>query len=219
MTYPLNINNIVHVTIPTSIQGTNGAVLSEPYEFEFMTTTSPSYTKVRKIRLEIGGFISGIEDDTIQQAILEASLDADAITFQATRNTNFYNHARREYSTCLASKILLSNTTAKSMLKSKSLADLSVTYDPMALNEALNRLGDCIGRWEQQVIAGGYAKAIQSPRSVVKGEFDPDRPTVSRIWQSSDEGNLVSRRIPAANNRVRNAGHRRSLRTFWPRSR
>jgi len=215
----LGINNFVHVIVASGIQALDGSTLQEPFEIEFMTTTLPSYTNLRKVRLAVGGFISSLYDDTIQQSILEASLEADALNFQRFyTNTALFLHARREYTTCLASKMLLTNLTAKHMLRQKSLADLSVTYDPKALGDALGQLEDCLAKWEAQIISGGGAVSSQQPQMVIKGEYDPDRPAVSRMWSSSNDG-TISRRYPAANTRVTPLGHRRSLRTFWPTGR
>jgi len=76
-------NNLVQVTIPSGIKATDGSLLADEFEFEFMTVTNPSYTNLRKVRLETGGFTGDLEDDVIQTAILEASLDADSITASA----------------------------------------------------------------------------------------------------------------------------------------
>ena len=212
----LRENNFVHIIVASGLQALDGSKLMQPLEFEFMTYTTPNYTSVRKVRLEIGGFIPNVYDDTIQQAILEASLQANAMTFEKYRqNTEVYYHSRREYTTCLASKMILTNITAKHMLKSKSLADLSVSYDPTALGNALNQLDDCVQKWEAQVLSGGQAKKIQQPQMVVKGEYDPDKPIVSRMWMTNDMGD-VSRRVPAANERMRPIGQRRFVRTYWP---
>lgn len=212
----LNINNFVHVVVASGIQALDGSTLTEPYEIEFMTITSPSYSNTRKVRLAIGGFIASLYDDTIQQTILEASLEADAINFQKVyANTDLFIHARREYVTCLASKMLLTNLTAKHMLRSKSLADLSVTYDPTALNNTLAQLDDCLMKWQAQIIAGGGARSSQQPQMVIKGQYDPDRPIVGRIWSSNEEG-VISRRYPAANTKIRPWGQRRVVKTYWP---
>lgn len=212
----LQFNNLVIVTIPSGIMATDGTALSEEFEFEFLTTTSPSYTNIRKIRLEAGGFMNGIEEDAIQTAILEASIEADAITFATTAtNNNVFQHARREYVTCLASYMLVQNT-GNLMLKSKVLGDLEVEYDTRGLQGMLDKLRDCIDRWQPQVLTAGGAKAVSQPSYVVKGELDPDRPNVSRMWSAGNNGTINSR-IPAANTRERPLGQRRYLRSFRPK--
>jgi hypothetical protein len=212
----LRNNNFVHIIVASGIKALDGSVLADPLEIEWMTPIEPAFTTVRKVRLEIGGFIANVYDDTVSQAILEASLQANAMTWEKFRQqTEMYYHARREYATCLASRMILTNITAKHMLKSKTLADLSVAYDPTALGNALNQLDDCVQRWESQVLSGGQARKIQQPQLVVKGEYDPDKPIVSRMWMTNDMGD-VSRRVPAANERMRPIGQRRFVRTYWP---
>jgi len=209
----LNVNNVVTVTLTSGIEAEDGSVLEDDTVFEFMTITSPSYANVRKVRLEIGQHITGLYDDVIQTAILEASLEADVLTFKVGQiNTELYNHARRQYVACMASSILLSNITAGA-IRSKTLDNLSVEYDSNSIRDAMDRVQECMTRWEGELLMGGWAKAAQKPEYVVKGERDPDRPDVSRSWMSTDSGE-ISRRYPAANTRQRPQGRRRHLRTY-----
>ena len=209
-------NNVIHVEIPSGLQPLVGSALEDPYEFDFMTTINPGYSNVRKVRLEIGSFVRNLFDDVIQTAILEASIETDVITFYtADTNADVYQHARREYVTCMASALLLNNMGSGN-LRSKTLADLSVEYDSSALHKNLDRLRECMARWEPQVIAGGLANKVTQPKGVIKGEYDPDRPIFSRLWQSLDDG-TISRRIPAANTRERPAGKRRYKTTYKKR--
>lgn len=209
-------NNVIHIEIPSGIQPLIGQALEDPYEFDFMTTIDPGYSNVRKVRLEIGSFVGHLFDDVIQTAILEASLETDVITFYTAEiNTDLYQHARREYVTCMTSALLLNNMGAGN-LRSKTLADLSVEYDSSALYNNLDRLRECMARWEPQVIAGGLASAVSQPKGVIKGEYDPDRPIFSRLWQSLDDG-TISRRMPAANTRDRPAFKRRYKTTYKKR--
>lgn len=212
----LYTNDVVGVTIASGIQATDGSSLESSHEFEFMTTISPGYTNIRKVLLRTGSFLTSLEYDVLQTAILEASIEADTLTFSRTQvNLNVFRHARREFVTCLASSMLLNNL-ANGSLKAKTLGDLHVEYNTQGLMDTLQGIEDCMSRWEPQIMAGGGAKAKQNPKMVVKGEYDPDRPAVSRMWQSTDEGS-VSRRIPAANTREQLTGQRRHLRTYRKR--
>jgi hypothetical protein len=211
-------NNVVQITIPSGIQSTDGSYLEEEYEFDFMTTTSPSYTNLRKVRLEVGGFIGSLGDDTIQTSILEASLEADSITFLTGQvNERVFNHARREYTTCLAGSILLDNL-GNLQLKSKTLGDLSVQYDTNGIRDMLGKLHACADKWAPQIMSGGGAKSAAQPSRVTKGVLDPDRPIVSRSWEPT-EGGTARRQMPAANTRERPLGKRRFLRTYYNRKR
>jgi hypothetical protein len=181
-----------------------------------MTTTCPSYTNVRKVRLEVGGFLSEISDDTIQTSILEASLEADALTFvKSLVNTNLYLHARREYVTCLASSYLLDNLNNQT-LKAKTLADLSVQYDTNGIRDALGKVQNCLDKWLPQLAAGGGAKEATQPRGVIKGACDPDRLKAGRLWQSEENGLISTPVYPGANTKARPAYKRRYVKGFKP---
>ena len=206
-------NDLVQVTIGSGLQATDGTFLDEEFDLEFLATTSPSYANVRKIRMEIGAFVSQLPDDIIQMGILEASLEADVLTWApVSANNRLFLHARREYVTCAASQILLTNV-GNLLLRTKTLADLHVEYDTNGVRDATNRLIDCMDRWESQIIAGGGARAGSQPEMVVKGANDPDRPLFSRMWQSTD-GREASRRIPAANTSTEDNRTRRQKRTY-----
>lgn len=204
-------NDLVQVTIASGLRATDGTYLEDGYELEFLTTTSPSYSSPRKVRLEVGAFVETIPDMILEMAILEASLEADALTFiQGRYNDPLYKHARYEYTSCLAAATLLTNV-GNLLLRSKTLADLSVTYDTNGVRDAMDKIRACLDTWKPQLLAGGGAKAITQPSYVVKGELDPDRPAVSRSWYSTEDGD-ISRRVPAANDRVqprRSRRHRR----------
>jgi hypothetical protein len=216
----LKPNNIVTITLASGIAATDGTTLGSETTLSFMTTASPAYTNIRKINLEIGGFIGDIPNEVMQTAIIEASMEADTLSFNIKntrgyameRNDSVFNHARREYTTCLASQILLNNMNNMS-LRSKTLGDLHVEYDTNGIRDAIRKVDQCRERWIEQIMAGGFAKAAKTPASVVKGEMDPDRPIVARSWQSTDSGG-VSRRIPAANTRETSTNSRRYLRTW-----
>ena len=179
-----------------------------------MTITAPSYTNLRKVHLEAGGFIGNVADDTIQLAILEASLEADIISFQTSNRTAVFNHARRQYTTCLAANILVHNLGTG--LKSKSLADLRVEYDTTSIREAIMRFMECMNKWEPQVMSGGNTQNAKTPALVVKGELDLDRPIVSRGFESASQSSMA-RRVPAANTRALPKNSRRYVRT-WGRT-
>jgi len=204
-------NDLVEVTLTSGIQATDGTYLTNGYTFEFMTNTSPSYSEVRKVRLEVGSFIGDLPDTTIQTAILEASLEADQLSFEATQNTNFFAHARREWTTCKVAFTLLDNVTSHA-LRSKTLADLRVEYDTNAIVKTMMRIMDCIQKWEPQIIAGGYAKTAQQPLMVIKGELEFDRPAAGRLWSSTDSS--ISDRYPAANETDKESLSRRYEKIF-----
>ncbi len=210
----LHINNIVEVTLTSGINDVSGNHLKDGFSFSFLTTTSPSYTDILKVKIEAGGWIGDLPDDVIQLAILEASLEADVITFIKGSPTAFYVHARREWTTCKALMMLLINM-GNGMLKSKTLDNLSVTYDTAGLVDAMDKSMQCMLKWEGQVIAGGGLRGTGQPVGVVKGACDPDRPNVGRLWISTDNG-YGPNNVPAANDKVK--PYRRSYSIFNPNS-
>ena len=206
----LYVNNVVKIEV-RDIYGTDGTLLSEPFILEFLTTTSPAYTNIRKVHLEGGAWISTVLDDTIQTAILEASVEADIITSAVRdKSSSLYLHARREYVTCLVNADLLGNMSANN-IKYKSLDNLSVAYDTDMIKDALARAEDCVDRWLPQLEYNQvYAKGV------VKGEYDPDRHQVSRMWVFNSK-DVAGRGMPAANDRVKFFGSRRYRRRFAPK--
>ncbi|MBD3268458.1 hypothetical protein GF373_17460 [bacterium] len=201
-------NNIVTVTIDSGILSSDGSSMEEDYEFSFLTEITPAYTDSSKVELEVGSVLTDVEDDTIYLAILEASLEANALNFQKTNlNSDFFKHARREWTTCRAAAVLATNARAKIINTRKTLGDFTVEYDPNALSDLLDRIVSCLHRWEPQLTSGGYA--TQTPVGTIKGEYDYDRPMIGRSWVSNSEGTYISRRVPAANSKMKNDNSRR----------
>lgn len=208
----LTTNNLVTITLDSTIASESGATLGSDYSFSFTTTYSPYYCTLRKQRLEVGTFISDVADDTINLAIFEASLAADALTWGSTTTssavTSYYNFVRAQWTCCKAQEILLINTTGGSNnLKSKELGDLRVEYQT-GTNDALNRALACLERWEGALQAGGAQ--VQGPAMVVKGANDPDRPPAGRVWYKKDG-------MPVANTRYKNTNYRRYRHTYYQR--
>lgn len=205
----LNNNNLVTITLGSGINSMGGLTLDEDYEFWFTTTYSPYYCTLQKIRLDIGAYISSVSDDTINAAIHQGSLGADALTWDKTYiSDSYYKYVRTQWTCCKAQETLLLNAAGKSNLKSKKLADLEVTY-ATGINEPLDRALGCLQKWENSLHAGG--RSIRSPMMVVKGELDPDRPTIGRGWGYAN-GNMM----PTANSRVITTTSRRYRNTYYP---
>jgi len=137
---PLLNNNMFFIQLDEDIASTDGYTLGDDYTFYYTTTYDPLYSSIRRIRLELGPFIEEVPDDTINLAIFEASLEADALTFGPVSLTGnalqFFNFARRQYVTCVTELILLGAITSDSGgggAKSKRLADLSITTVTMQM--------------------------------------------------------------------------------------
>lgn len=207
-------NNVVTVTLDSVISSTSGNSLAEDYTFYFTTKYAPLYSSVRKIRLDIGAYVQNVPDDTINFAIFEASLEADFITFgDATTVTAYYEFIRRQWTTCRAEEILLTNLlNAGGGLKRKKLADLEVEYDPKAIGNALDRALGCLAKLTPALNARGLA--VQTPVGFIKGELDPDRPAVGRLWNNVDLNDFPT---PAANARSKALTSRRYRSGYYSR--
>lgn len=213
-TYPssgLFNNSLVEIILSSEISSLTGTSLGEDFSIVFSTTLEPLYSSVRKVRLDAGGLLRDVRDETINIAILEASLQADLMVFNTTTvNNNLLVHAKRQYVTCLAAGTVARNILSSGgVLKSKSLADFKVDYDNGVMSNLLNKLDDCASKWEIQLMAGGGARAIRNTQGFVKGENDPDRPSTGRGWYAISPGET-----PIGNSKYRNTGSRR-WRTGW----
>ena len=160
-------NNLVSVKLKQGIASVSGETLQEDVEFQFFTTLSPFYTSINKVRLEVGSLVTEIKDLTSALSILESSIEADSLSFSTTNiNEDLFNHARREYVTAASAFKLVSNVGGN-LLKSKSLGDLSVTYDTNSHRDVLEHLQEMMRKWGDQLMSGGGAKAIRAPQLVV----------------------------------------------------
>jgi len=206
-------NNLVTVTLLPGIAATTGEVFGETIVLEFLTDLTPYYTSTTKVNLEVGSLVNEIKDLTSAMSILESSIEADALTFSLTEvNSELFKHARREYVTAASAFKLVSNVGGN-LLKSKTLGDLSVTYDTGSHKDILEYLQEMMRKWGEQLMAGGGAREIRNPKMVVKGSKDPDRPIADRMWKEPSESN----KIPIANSSEETISTRRSLKTHKKR--
>jgi hypothetical protein len=197
-------NNVVTVKLEDDIKSVYGVALSEDYEFYFSSSYTPMYSSVRKVRLEYGAQLSGVADDTINLAIFEASTLADALVWaSASTSSTYFLRARREWTTCKAGEMLLTNMLGiHGGLRAKKLGDMEVQYSQNDLQITLERAINCTQKWLAVLHGGGYA--VQTPTIAVKGEYDIDRPPIGRGWGRTSGG------VPIAN-----AKRRQNLARRW----
>jgi hypothetical protein len=215
-------NNIVRLKLDKDIADLNGNALGSDYESYFTTPYTPLYSSLRRIRLDLGPLLVDVPDETIMLAILEASLQADAIRFKTITQATFFNQARRQYTTCLAEFILVRALLGDSSLAdrmSKTLGDLSVSRagGPGNLRNILAQLEDCAASWEVSVQSGGEIHPAGSlkPQYSVKGALAEDFIFVNRQWEPTSGVGVHSSQSAA--NSSRYASGRRDLRTFRKR--
>jgi len=215
----LYTNNIISIELDKSIADTNGNTLNTDQEFYFTTTYTPLYSDERRIRLDIGPLITNLPQETIMFAILEASIQADAFSFSTTiSNSNYYYHAKWQYTTCVAEMILVKAMLGDPSLSSKMskrLGELNVSRGGADyLNDLLAKLEDCAYGWEIGVQSGGDVTRGTSvrPQVGVKGELSEDAIVVSRQWEPTSGVGITSNRS-AGNHKIYHSG-RRDLKTF-----
>ena len=205
-------NNLVTVTLDKTIASTGGTELGSDYQFWFTTTYNPYYCTLKRMRLDIGAYIPNIPDDTVNLAIFHASQGADALTWNASASTDvsqYFSYVRTQWTCCKAQETLLINAIrGEDRLKAKQLGDLKTEYY-QAPSDALDRALACLERLELALHAGGAA--VQVPQMVVKGELDPDRPNVGRLWYRSD-----NTQMPASNTRSQLSTSRRYRSGYYP---
>jgi len=195
-------NNLVTVTLDSTIQSTGSTALGSDHEFSFSTEYYPMYCTLRKMRLMIGAYIDSIANDTVNLAIFVASQEADLLTWNKDNlSDEYYQFARGQWTCCRAAQLLLMNTIGGSgSLKSKRLGDFAVEYDTSGnVMKPLTNAEDCLIKWEGAIMAGG--RQVQTPISVVKGELDVDRPPIGRGWLHARS--LHGTQTPVANRRLR----------------
>jgi hypothetical protein len=212
-------NNIVVLTLDKKVADNNGNTLGSNQEFYFGTTYTPLYSSEERIRLDIGPLIVDVPQETVMRAILEASIQADANTFSTSiSNSEYFYHARWQYTTCLAEYILVRGLLSDPSLTdkmTKRLGELSVSRGGSgSIEELLARLEDCAFGWEAAVQTGGDIARGTSlrPRVSVKGEFADDAIVVSRQWEPTSGVGVTNKH--SAGNHKRYASGRRDLKTF-----
>ena len=215
-------NNAVIIELKSTIAATDGTTLGQDYRWHFTTTYNPIYSSVRRVRLDLGPLIKDIPDDTINLAIFEASLEANALIFGVLNPSNwkYFHFARRQYVTCLAEVILLGSLMGSGGggAKSKRLADLDVDYDGN-LDDLMSKALACLAKYEPVLTSAGELAAgtSQRPSMVIKGISDPDRPNVGRGWEPTSSYLGADVQMPAANIKSRYSWKRRWKRDFhWP---
>jgi hypothetical protein len=216
-------NNIVILTLDSLIADTDGNTLGTDYTSYFSTPYSPLYSSMRRIQLDIGPFITDVDEETIMLAILDASVYADSINFtNSIENTTFYYRARWEYTTCHAEHTLIRamlGDTGLSDRLTKKLGDLEVSRGgAVGLNDMLADLKDCMLEWEVVLQSGGALTPNTSVKPVygVKGQYAEDAIVVGRQWEPTSGSQTTN--FHSAGNIGRYASGRRNLKTYRRRT-
>jgi len=213
-------NNMVIVRLRGEIAALDETTLGSDYLWYFTTTYNPLYASARRVQLDMGSIASEIPEDTMNQAIFEASLEASAYQIitnvASSKEVSMFSFARRQYVVCRAQMILLDALINKGISvsdqMSKKLADLQVTRGGGTSNIAtsMEKLDKCMEKWLAILETGGILGPGTSlkPSIAVKGTFDPDRPMIGRDWGTTNTTD-PNGAMPAANAKFRISGTRR----------
>lgn len=215
-------NNIVIIRVDKNVQSSSSVALGSDYISYFSTPYTPLYTSIRRVQLDLGNLIANIPEETIMLSILEASLYADAVSFNiAGGNLRYFQFARREFTTCMAELLLVKGLLGDSSLSdsmTKSLGDLKVSRSggSAGLDDRRDKLEDCIAYWQVPLTTGGNITPGASllPAVAVKGSTAEDAISVNRQWEATSGPGVSG--MSAANSSIYSSGRRR-LRTFRKR--
>jgi len=203
-------NNIVSVVLNSSISDKDSNTLGADYEFFFGTIYTPYFSTIRMVRLRLGRLGRSIPDETIALAIWDASTEAISLSPFIIRDADSFARARREFTTCMATWILISGVSSgTSSRKRLSDFDVSKSYGPGGISP--KDLEDCISKWQVVLEFGGARSA--EPLIVVKGDTAIDEPIRGRLWLRGD------RTIPINNAKINSYPSRRWYTSYSPRNR
>ena len=143
---------------------------------------NPGYVTIPVIRALVGSFIDRVPDTTIAMLILEASLEAQALSPSTIIGPALFALALRKWVQCRVGYDLLFPTMTESVGKAKRLAEMQVEWQGISPREKVlfyDKFKDCIDKWEEFMRTGG---AGITPIATIKCLYDPDGPEVGRGW-------------------------------------
>ena len=199
-------NQLITVTLDSTIEDVDGNLLGEDYSFSFITTFDPFYSDPKLMRLYGGSWVAAIDDATLSLMVYEASKEADWITppYVVLNGRTFYE-ARKNYVTYNALLKMLEMPINQGGM-TKMLGDLLVKREGASFIDMINRLTDNKRKWEAVVNDGGNTGLGQSRPPVItsKGILDPNRRDIGRLWVTPPESHW-----PGANGKSRESVYRR----------
>ena len=175
-------NTLIGIILSEDIAGLNGQVLGVEKQFTFSTEYEPYYASTDLLRLECGGWLEGIPDDTLSLMIHWSSIEADAWSAGATKGKIFQTALTKfvVYDSAVRCLLLPADTGGKK----KSLGDLLIetSSDFSNIIAEVKRERD---EWLRVVNAGGtivpgqgLAPAIARKGSALAGK------NLGRLWHS-----------------------------------
>lgn len=175
-------NTLIGIILSEDIAGINGQKLGVEKQFTFSTQYDPYYASTDLLRLECGGWLEGIPDDTLSLMIHWSSIEADAWAGNSTRGKIFETALTKfvVYDAAVRCLLLPADTGGKK----KSLGDLLIetSSDFSNVISEVKRERD---EWLRVVNAGGNIVPGQglAPTVARKGSSLAGK-DLGRLWHS-----------------------------------
>ena len=211
-------NSEYKVTVKAGLAGLNTYPLPADYEFIFTTTFDPLFSSVERIRLNIGPFIRGVPDDTINRLIHENSILAQRYypTWAGLIEADDVPYYVTEFVTCKTKLDLLNSSKLEwaGAGSRKTLGDLTIERDGVGRDIVLladgkaKELERCIYEMEQLVRTAGQKL---SPDYAIIGKDDSRRPIKDSSWRRLPKLNPGATRRPGT---AKGDPYRRTWKTF-----
>ena len=196
-------NQLITIKV-NNIKSAAGETLS--YQSCFTTQMFPMLSAISRIQQEIGSYLEGIGEDITNQLILRYSNEIFTITVCDTSESRWQLLAQNWVTYNTAIDILYNSPSYRSETSGKvykKLGDFAISKD--SGDESSSPLTDLIKKLECELYKIDMATRTGSPilptceildkdllaqqlvnrrasHSVVKGEFDPNRPTMGRSF-------------------------------------
>ena len=183
----LQPNSLIVILLSEDIEDTDGNSLGHEVQLTFSTTYTPYYASPDLLRLECGGILDGIPDDTLSLMIHWSSIESDAWSKGTAGKGKLFRTARTKfvtYDAVLRCLMLPADIGGKT----KSLGDLMISNNS-DFASTIKELKKARDEWKRVVNSGGTIVPGQSfaPSVAVKGGSRNDRVNFGREWHKPSE--------------------------------
>lgn len=199
-------NSLVVVLLAPTIEDVDGRPLNEEVQITFSTRYNPYYASPDLVRVEVGTWLDSIPDDTLSLMIHWSSKEADLITPNGAKGSN-YNLARTKFVIFDVALRCLTLPVAGAGNGTKQLGDLMIKKN-LSFKDAIEDMKAKREEWFRVVNSNGRITPGQgfAPSVALKGQYHPEAKRMGRLWWNSNEYPYP---IPAGNVSVRKKGQRK----------
>lgn len=176
-------NSLIAILLDGEIADINGNRLGQELQFTFSTTYEPYYASPDLLRLETGGWLDGIPNDTLSLVVHWASLEADMWSRGTAYDGPNFQLAR--------TKFVVFDAILRCLLlpadlggKQKKLGDLMIARTGDQFAEIIESFQDKREEWLRVLNSGGTISPGQSfaPAIGIKGAKRTDGKEIGRLW-------------------------------------